>query len=172
MANQSTPAPCWRALPQARGGEVNALLLAPPPVAGAPRREVVEEQAGADIPRRRVRERVVLEQPQHGRLALQQAEQKTHEPAVGLVAAQRCEPHLPVEARLRGRDERRRAGKIAPPVAGCVCVPAAAPGRQTNFAKARAIFAARRRSSRPRSRASTGRCGSQRWAATSPTAGS
>src|ERR1017187_2898848 len=93
---------------QAHGWKVNSRQGAVPPVASLPTlrpcRKLVVIQDGANVFGRRLRKRVSLEQRKHLRRTLQQPKQKLAEPRRLAIGAQRREPHLPIQARLKGRN--------------------------------------------------------------------
>src|SRR5712691_10899674 len=78
-----------------------------------PRRVAVTEQTRADPDRWPLREWVVAEQAQDRAIALQEADQERHEPALAVVGRERKEPHQPVQPEVIGRALRRPPARVA-----------------------------------------------------------
>src|SRR3954468_16186327 len=92
---------------------VQAARLTLPPGAGlallVARGEPVLPFHGAHVLRRPAAERVAGKELQHLRRALQQPQLDAQHPRIRAPLAQRGEPEVPVEARLVGREDSRRA---------------------------------------------------------------
>src|SRR5690349_5218806 len=69
----------------------------PPTRAFGPAREAILVELGADRARRDIAERIAAQQTPHVRFSAQQLVDQAYEPGLVFDAAQRREPHLPVE---------------------------------------------------------------------------
>src|SRR5580765_608324 len=124
----ASPAAAQFAVLEVPGARVRRGLAAPPPDprgALVGRAEGVVRDAQPHLPRRPPRERIVAEQPQHRRRALEHALQQPQRPRgiLGEPAVERREPELPVEPRHVEAREHRGARRIGGLVAEAVRLP-------------------------------------------------
>src|SRR5262249_59811435 len=106
-----------RAAAKGEDGSVEALRLAAPTLPAALAlgggREVIEVADHADEAWRMVRERILLEQRQHRRGAVQEAVAEVDRPRRVAPVAERSKPHLPIDPGHVRRHELRPSRRVA-----------------------------------------------------------